>query len=68
MQPTETRTYVGETATAAFDGMAGFCIGRRYELSYTKEFDKVRITIPHGSPGAGPLVLTAEQFEKWFIK
>jgi hypothetical protein len=65
---TETRTYVGLTGTPAFDGMAGFRIGQRYELNYTKEFDEVRITIPHGSPGAGPLVVTVEQFEKWFVK
>lgn len=39
---TETRTYVGETGGQAFDGMAGFRIGRQYEFSYTKEFDEVR--------------------------
>jgi hypothetical protein len=47
-----------------FDGMAGFRIGQTYELRYTKEFDEVRIELPHGSPGAGPLVLTVEQFLK----
>jgi hypothetical protein len=65
---TETRTYVGEMSTQAFDGMAGFRLGQTYELSYTKEFDEVRVTIPHGSPGAGPLVVTVQQFEKWFRK
>jgi hypothetical protein len=52
----------------AFDGFAGFRIGQPYQLSYTKEFDEVRIVLPHGSPGAEPLVLTSEQFEKWFRK
>jgi hypothetical protein len=46
--------------------MAGFCIGRKYELSYTREFDEVRIKIPHGSQTAGPLVLMVADFEKWF--
>lgn len=67
--PTETRTYVGTTGgPGGFDGFAGFRIGQTYELSYTKEFDEVRIVLPHGSPGAGPLVLTSEQFETWFKK
>ena len=48
--------------------MAGFRIGQAYELRYTKEFDEVRLELPHGSPGAGPLVLTSAQFEKWFKK
>jgi hypothetical protein len=66
--PTETRTFVGQTGTAAFDGMAGFRIGQRYELAYTKEFDEVRVQLPHGSPGAGPMVLTVAEFKKWFKK
>jgi hypothetical protein len=40
-------------------------IGQQYQLSYTKEFDEVRIVLdyhPYVSPGAGPLVLTSEQF------
>ena len=68
---TETRTYVGEMSTMAFDGFAGFRIGQQYQLTYTKEFDEVRIVLDHHeyvSPGAGPLVLTSEQFEKWFRK
>jgi hypothetical protein len=63
-----TRTYVGETSTSAFDGFAGFRLGKTYQLRYTKEFDEVRIELPHGSPGAGPLVLSVEQFDKWFKK
>ena len=56
--PTETRTYVGEKSTPAFDGWAGFRIGQQYGLRYTKDLDEVRVELPHGSPGAGPLVLT----------
>ena len=65
---TETRTFVGETGTRAHDAWAGFVIDRQYQLSYTKEFDEVRLQIPHGSPGAVPLVLTSAEFEKWFRK
>jgi hypothetical protein len=65
---TETRTYVGQTGTLGFDGMAGFRIGQRYELAYTREFDEVRLQLPHGSAGAGPLLLTVDQFERWFEK
>jgi hypothetical protein len=43
-------------------------IGQTYQLSYTREFDEVRIALPHGSPGAGQLVLTVEQFEMWSRK
>jgi hypothetical protein len=47
---------------------AGFIIGKQYHLSYTREFDQVRLKIPHGSPAAEPLVLTVAEFEKWFVK
>lgn len=68
---TETRTYVGESHGRAFDGMAGFRIGQQYQLTYTREGDEVRIMLDHHehvSPGAGPMVLTSEEFEKWFRK
>jgi hypothetical protein len=61
---TETRAYIGETATSAFDGMAGFRIGQPYQLSYNKGFNEVRITLAHGSAGAGPLVVMNAQLEK----
>jgi hypothetical protein len=48
--------------------MASFCIGRTYELRYAKRFDEVRIKLLYGSPSAGPLVLTVEQFEKRFVR
>jgi hypothetical protein len=69
MPTTETRTFIGETASAVGDGYAGFRIGQEYQLTYSKEFDEVRLVLDHHahvSPGVGPLVLTSEQFEKWF--
>lgn len=68
---TGTRTFVGETATAIGDVWAGFRAGQEYQLTYTRESDEVRIVLDHHehvSPGAGPLVVTSEQFEKWFRK
>ena len=64
----ERRTFVGEMGTQAFDGWAGFRIGQSYQLRYTREFDEVRIALDHAGPGAGPLVVTVEQFGKWFVK
>lgn len=52
----------------AFDGWAGFRVGQRYELEVSREFDEVRIVLAHGSAGAGPLVVTSEQYEKWWVK
>jgi hypothetical protein len=69
--PTETRTFIGETANDVFDGWAGFRIGQQYELTYTKEFDEVRVVLNHHahvSPGAGPLVMSVEEFERRFKK
>jgi hypothetical protein len=37
----ERRTYVVEPAVGAFDGFAGFRLGREYELRYTREFDEI---------------------------
>jgi hypothetical protein len=69
--PTETRTYVGEMSTMTFDGWAGFRIGQQYQLTYTKEFDEVRLVPDHHkyvSPSAEPMVPTSAQFEKWSKK
>jgi hypothetical protein len=68
---TETRTFVGETGTAASDGLAGFRIGQRYELTYAPWAENaafVAIVLPQGSASAGPLLLSVVQFEKWFVK
>jgi hypothetical protein len=69
--PTETRTFIGETSTAVGDGYAGFRIGQTYQLQVEHRGETVAILLDHHehvSPGAGPLVVTAEQFEKWFQK
>jgi hypothetical protein len=68
---TETSTFVGETATSVGDGYAGFRIGRRYQLQVEHRGDTVAIMLDHHehvSPGAGPMVVSSEQFEKWFRK
>jgi hypothetical protein len=68
---TETRTFISETSTAVSDGYAGLRIGQQYQLTYTKEFDEVRIVLDnhaHVSPNAGLMVLTVEHSEKWFRK
>jgi hypothetical protein len=64
----ERRTYVGETGTAAFDGYAGFRIGREYQLRYTREFDEVRIALDHAPTPGLVSTMTVEQFNKWFVK
>jgi hypothetical protein len=43
MPTTSTLTYHGETGTQAYDGFAGFVIGRSYALTYSQEFDEVII-------------------------
>jgi hypothetical protein len=64
----ERRTYVGETGTMAFDGYAGFRMGREYQLRYTREFDEVRIALDHAPTPGIVHTITVEQFNKWFVK
>jgi hypothetical protein len=70
MPTTSTLTFVGETATSVGDGYAGFRIGRTYKLQVERRDDgTVSIVMDHHehvSPGAGPLVVTQEQFDTWF--
>jgi hypothetical protein len=49
----ERRTFVGESGTMAFDGYAGFRMGREYQLRYTREFDEVRIALDHAAQPGG---------------
>jgi len=68
---TETRTFVGESATAVTDGWAGFRLGQRYELHVTKGADRtVSIMLDKHEYAAFDigLVITEEQYEKWFTK
>jgi hypothetical protein len=64
----ERRTFVGESGTMAFDGYAGFRMGREYQLRYTREFDEVRIALDHAAIAGLILTLKVEQFNKWFVK
>jgi hypothetical protein len=64
----ERRTYVGETSTSAFDGFAGFRLGRSYQLRYTREFDEVRIALDHAAQPGLILTLAVKDFDKWFVK
>ncbi|MGI4738069.1 MAG: hypothetical protein ACRYG7_23105 [Janthinobacterium lividum] len=70
----ESRRYVGETGTQAFNGMAGFLLGLYYDLRFTRQPDgTVAIELDHvpvveGRPPLGPLVVKAEEFERWFKK
>lgn len=64
--PTETRTYIGETGTQAFDGWAGFRVGQTYQLRVEhRDGGRVAIALDHGSPGAVK-EMSSEEFEKWF--
>jgi hypothetical protein len=65
----ERRTYVGETAIPAFDGMAGFRIGQSYQLRFMRlDEGNVRIELDHApSPGL-QLVVNEGEFAKWFVK
>ncbi len=67
----ERRTFVGEADTIVGDGWAGFQLGQCYELYVTYLGDgtvSILLDRPsHVTPGAG-LVVTVEQFEKWFVK
>ena len=60
---TETRTYVGQTGTQAFDGWAGFRLGQAYQLDYVLSAGQVAIERPTGQ---SPLVLSVEDFNAWF--
>lgn len=65
---TETRMFVGDTATHAFDGYAGFRIGQLYQLRFTRDDDQVAIELDHGAPGAFQLVVSEAQFAKCWVK
>jgi hypothetical protein len=60
----EVKTYVGETATTAFDGYAGLRIGRRY-TGTEQEDGKVLIAAVGAMPGSG-VKLEAAQWQRWF--
>jgi hypothetical protein len=61
----ETKTYIGETATQAFDGFKGLRIGKRY-TGVAQEQD-ILVSAVGAPAGTGVLVTTLE-WQKWFEK
>jgi hypothetical protein len=65
---TKAHTFVGEAGTKAIDGFAGFQLNQPYELRYSrKDEGEVFIELDHLARG-GQLVVTAAEFERWFLK
>lgn len=64
---TQTRTYVGESGTAAFDGYAGLRIGQRY-VGTAQEGGTVIVSLAPGEPArhGSDVTLKAVEWEKWF--
>ncbi len=49
------------------DGLAGYRTGRRYLVRCTRRDNgQVAIELEYAQPGVKPLVLTEEEFEKWW--
>jgi len=66
---TETRTFVGETATAIGDGYAGWRLGRQYQVRYRQTEDgRVAVALDHEHCRDRGLEMTVSegQFGKWF--
>lgn len=71
MSATETRTYVGQPGTLAFDGFSGFWVGSDYELRFEYLPNAtVLVYRDHLACGEllGPLVVTSKQFEQWWVR
>ena len=65
----ERRTHVGETSTSALDGFSGFYLGKSYQLRYTVRDDgTIGIALDHAPAEGRVLVVTKEEFGKWFVK
>lgn len=63
---TETRTYLGETGTQAFDGFMGLRIGQRY-AGVVQEDGTVLVAVVGAAMGVG-VTVSSEQWGKWFKK
>lgn len=65
----ERRTYVGETSTQAFDGMAGFRVGQSYQLRFTRRADgTVAVELDHAAVPGRQLVVNEAEFARWWVK
>lgn len=60
----ETRTYVGQTGTTAFDGYKGLRRDQRYTGTVLDD-GRVRVAAVGALPGSGVHVSAAE-WERWF--
>lgn len=61
---TETRTYVGQTGTTAFDGFMGLRIGQRY-TGVAQEDGSVLVS-GVGTPAGSGVTVSAEEWRLWF--
>lgn len=59
---TETKIYVGETGSEAYDGYAGLIIGTRYTAEERE--GRMHIILGNGRPTS----VTVEQWQRWFKK
>lgn len=64
---TETRTFIGDDSAREF---AGFVIGQRYQLTYEQRpSGTVAVHMVAAQPVMGRvLVVTWEQFERWWVR
>jgi len=61
-------TFIGEVGTRAVDEFEGFHLNQRYTLRYAREdAGVVTIELDH-LPYAKQLVVTAAEFERWFVQ
>jgi hypothetical protein len=66
---TETRMYVGQTGTHAFDGFAGYRVGQVYEMRYTVLGDgRVIVEPDHVEGNKAPIEFEEKNFNTWFVK
>jgi hypothetical protein len=63
---TETRTYVGETGTQAFDGFKGLRLDTRY-TGVVQDDGTVLVALVGAPMGAG-VTVSSEEWAKWFRK
>ena len=64
--PTETRTFIGETATQAVDGYKGLRLRQRY-TGVPQDDGTVLVAMVGAMVGMGVKV-SGEEWEKWFSK
>jgi hypothetical protein len=63
---TETRTYLGETGTQAFDGFKGLRLDIRY-IGVVQDDGTVLVAVVGAPMGMGVMV-RSEEYAKWFTR